>query len=156
MKIRNMTIGDYEAVYSLWIHSPGMSLNDQDDSRQGIEKYLARNPGTCFVAEEEGRILGVILGGHDGRRGYIHHAAVAPPYRRRGIGKALLDTALGALKGEGIQKTALVVFADNAAGNAFWEKNGFAARNELIYRNKRMDETKNIGAEGPDLEGKRI
>jgi ribosomal protein S18 acetylase RimI-like enzyme len=136
MNIRNMTIGDYDAVYALWFNKPGISLNDTDDSRRGIEKYLDRNPGTCFVAEEDGVIMGVILSGHDGRRGYIHHTAVAASRRRRGIGRALLDAALEALKREGIYKAALVAFADNAAGNAFWEKNGFAARDELIYRNR--------------------
>jgi ribosomal protein S18 acetylase RimI-like enzyme len=139
MNIRNMTAGDYDAVYALWINTPGMSLNGIDDSRQGIEKYLNRNPGTCFVAEEDGLIRGVILSGHDGRRGYIHHTAVDALYRRRGIGKALLDAALGALKREGIHKAALVVFTDNAAGNAFWEKNGFTLRDKLFYRNKVID-----------------
>jgi ribosomal protein S18 acetylase RimI-like enzyme len=139
MNIRNMTAGDYDTVYALWANTPGMSLNDTDDSRQGIEKYLNRNPKTCFVAEEDGLIRGVILSGHDGRRGYIHHTAVAALYRRRGIGKALLDAALGALKREGIHKAALVAFTDNAAGNAFWEKNGFTLRDELYYRNKGID-----------------
>ncbi|MDR3173261.1 MAG: GNAT family N-acetyltransferase [Treponema sp.] len=141
MNIRNMTIDDYDAVHALWIAAPGMGLNDLDDSREGIEKYLKRNPGTCFVAEEGGLILGVILSGHDGRRGYIHHTAVAALYRHRGIGKALLDAALGALRREGIHKAALVAFADNAAGNAFWEKNGFTTREELIYRNRVITES---------------
>ena len=139
MTIRNMSAGDYDAVYALWINTPGMSLNEKDDSRRGIEKYLDRNPATCSVAEEEGLIRGVILSGHDGRRGYIHHTAVAALYRRRGIGKALLDAALGALRREGVHKAALVVFTDNAAGNAFWEKNGFVLRDELFYRNRVID-----------------
>ena len=75
--IRIMTISDYEQVYALWLSIPGMGLNNLDDSKEGIEKYLKRNPSTCFVAEKNDSIIGVILSGHDGRRGYIHHTAVA-------------------------------------------------------------------------------
>ena len=85
MQIRNMLINDYEKVYDLWINTPGMGLNDIDDSREGIEKYLLRNPTTCFVAEKEGSIVGVILSGHDGRRGFIHHTAVCVSARSKGI-----------------------------------------------------------------------
>lgn len=85
MEIRNMTLNDYNQVYALWLDTPGMGLNDIDDSREGIEKYLARNPGTCFVAECDSKIIGVILAGHDGRRGFIHHTAVAESKQRRGV-----------------------------------------------------------------------
>lgn len=142
--IRTMTIDDYDAVYDLWIHTPGMGLNTTDDSRAGIERYLARNPKTCFVAEEEGTIVGVILSGHDGRRGFIHHAAVSIACRQRGIGSALLDHAMHALEAEGIHKVALVVFSANEAGNSFWEKRGFLARNDLVYRNKTITELTRI------------
>jgi len=136
MNIRLMTINDYEPVYALWLSCPGMGLNDLDDSREGIARYLARNPGTCFVAEEDGAIVGVILAGNDGRRGFIHHTAVHPDHRRRGIGAALADAAMAALKACGITKTALVVFARNEGGNAFWEKQGFTVRRDIIYRDK--------------------
>ena len=85
MKIRVMLMEDYDAVYSLWIRTPGMGLNRVDDSREGIEKYLKRNPTTCFIAEEEGRLIGVILSGHDGRRGYIHHTAVEIVQKGRAV-----------------------------------------------------------------------
>ena len=75
-RIRTMTMEDYEAVYDLWIHTPGMGLNTLDDSRDGIGKYLRRNPSTCFVAEEDGTVTGALIAGHDGRRGYIYHLAV--------------------------------------------------------------------------------
>jgi len=140
MQIRTMTINDYDPVFSLWINTPGMGLNNLDDSREGIEKYLMRNPRTCFVAEEgtaEGsKIVGVILSGHDGRRGYIHHTAVDAGMQRRGIGSALVDAAMAALEAEGINKVALVVFAHNETGNSFWEKHGFTVRDDLIYRNR--------------------
>lgn len=83
MKIRLMNIEDYEQIYSLWVNTPGMGLNNLDDSREGIERYLKRNPNTCFVAEEKGTIIGVIISGHDGRRGFIYHTTVAVDYRGR-------------------------------------------------------------------------
>ena len=135
VNVRLMTIGDYDKVYALWLSCAGMGLNNLDDSREGIEKYLARNPETCFVAEEDGNIAGVIIAGNDGRRGYIYHTAVNPDYRRRGIGSELVDKALNALKSLGINKVALVVFSRNENGNAFWEKVGFTVRDDLTYRN---------------------
>ena len=136
LELRAMTIQDYDDVYSLWLHTPGMGLNNLDDSREGIDKYIKRNPTTCFVAIENGKIIGVILSGHDGRRGFIHHTAVEISERKKGIGKRLVERALRALKEEGINKVAFVVFKNNEGGNIFWEKIGFKERNDLIYRNK--------------------
>ena len=138
MLIRPMSMLDYDAVYTLWLHTPGMGLNATDDSREGIDRYIRRNPTTCFVAEVEGSIIGVILSGHDGRRGYIHHMAVDMASRRQGIGSTLLEQALSALKAEGITKVALVVFARNQLGNAFWEKHGFITRDDILYRNREL------------------
>ena len=135
VNVRLMNIDDYDKVYALWLSCAGMGLNNLDDSREGIEKYLARNPETCFVAEKDGSIAGVIIAGNDGRRGYIYHTAVNPDYRRRGIGSELVDKALNALKSLGINKVALVVFSRNENGNAFWEKVGFTVRDDLTYRN---------------------
>ena len=136
MNIRKMTINDYEQVYSLWLNTPNMGLNNLDDSKEGISRYLSRNPNTCFIAEKDGNIVGVILSGHDGRRGYIHHTAVSECEQRNGIGNALVKAAMEALKCEGINKVALVVFGKNEKGNAFWEKQGFVTRDDLNYRNK--------------------
>ena len=136
MIIRKMNITDYEQIYSLWINTPNMGLNNIDDSKDGLLKYLNRNPNTCFVAEKDGNIIGVIMSGHDGRRGYIHHTAVMGSEQRSGVGKMLLDAAMEALKQEGIIKVALVVFSKNDKGNAFWEKHGFTTRPDLVYRNK--------------------
>lgn len=144
MEIRTMTIDDYNQAYSLWLSTPGMGLNDIDDSREGIEKYLARNPDTCFVAEIEGEITGVILAGHDGRRGFIHHTVVAESKQRHGIGSMLVENAIEALKREGINKVALVVFGRNEKGNTFWEKQGFITRSDLVYRNRTITELKRI------------
>lgn len=138
--IRQMTIEDYEAVYELWVHTPGMGLNNVDDTKSGIERYLKRNPTTCLVAEEAGRIVGVIMSGHDGRRGFIYHTTVHADYRGQGIGRSLVQYAMQALEQEGIHKVALVAFLRNEAGNAFWEKLGFFAREDLVYRNKGIHE----------------
>ena len=144
MTIRTMNIEDYEKVYDLWIHTKGMGLNTTDDSREGIDKYLHRNPNTCFVAEDNGEIIGVIMSGPDGRRGFIHHTAVKTEYRGKGIGKKLVDSALTALEAEGIHKAALVAFEKNITGNLFWEKIGFTVRDDLVYRNKNIHEFKRI------------
>ena len=136
MEIRKMLVNDYEEVYALWMSCSGMGLNDLDDSREGIAKFLTRNPDTCFVAIEQGGVVGVILAGHDGRRGYIYHTSVHPDYRKRGIATKLVNTAMKALEVCGINKVALVVFARNQGGNSFWERTGFTIREDLIYRNK--------------------
>ena len=138
--IRVMNTEDYDRVYALWMSCKNMGFNNLDDSRQGIEKYLKRNPSTCFVAEQGDAIVGVVLAGHDGRRGFIHHMAVAEDCRRQGIATDLLDQALAALKEEGINKTALLVFNRNEAGNAFWERQGFTVRDDVTYRNKELTE----------------
>ena len=140
MSIRLMTIDDYEKVYELWMSCAGMGLNNLDDSKEGIEKFLKRNPDTCFVADVENVIAGVIIVGNDGRRGYIYHTAVNPQYRKQGIAKSLVETAMSALQKIGISKVALVVFERNEIGNEFWEKMGFTVRDDLIYRNKALTE----------------
>lgn len=140
MSIRLMTIDDYEKVYELWKSCAGMGLNNLDDSKEGIEKFLKRNPDTCFVADVDNNIVGVIIVGNDGRRGYIYHTAVNPQYRKQGIAKSLVDTAMTALQKIGINKAALVVFDRNEIGNDFWEKMGFTIRDDLIYRNKALNE----------------
>lgn len=142
MEIRLMRLGDYEQVDALWRSCPGMGLNPLDDSREGIAKYLARNPATCFVATEQDRVVGAILTGHDGRRGLIYHMAVSPTRQRQGIGRQLVEVALHALWAQGIRKVNLVAFAANEPGNAFWEAMGFTTRPDLVYRNRILtDET---------------
>jgi len=143
MKIRTMTMDDYEAVYALWTGTAGMGMRSLDDSPEGIDRFLKRNPSTSFVAFVENELAGVVLSGNDGRRGYIYHAAVKPEYRGQGIGRKLVDAALIALCAEGINKVALVVFAKNEIGNGFWESIGFTRRDDLVYRNKSINE-KNI------------
>lgn len=140
MQIRRMEIKDYDEVYALWLACTGMGLNDWDDSREGIGRFLNRNPDTCFVAETDGRITGAILAGNDGRRGYLYHAAVHPEHRGQGIAAALLEEAVRALKQCGIHKVALVTFAHNTTGNAFWTHMDFTTRDDLLYRDKALAE----------------
>lgn len=140
MTVRKMTIDDYENIYALWLSCAGMGLNNLDDSKEGIEKFLARNPDTCFVAEENDKIIGAIMVGNDGRRAYIYHTSVHPDFRRRGIAAKLVDTVLAELEKLGINKVALVVFERNELGNKFWESMGFTVRDDLTYRNKSIKE----------------
>jgi len=140
MQIRKMTIADYNGVYHLWFDTHGMGMRSLDDSEAGIARFLAHNPETCFVADRDGKIIGVILCGHDGRRGYIYHTAVCESDRGQGFGKALVHAATQALLAQGINKVALVAFRTNDAGNAFWQSVGFDQRNDLIYRNKSLND----------------
>ena len=149
VSIRLVTISDYDALYSLWCSTEQSrrALNTVDDSREGIERYLKRNPTTCFLAESKDgsgdadEVVGVILSGHDGRRGIIHHMCVHPSYRREGIAHALVQKAEEALKKEGINKIFGLVFKDNDVANAFWEKQGYTLRTNLNYRNKSLNES---------------
>ena len=130
-----MTIADYEKVYALWMSCKNMGFNDIDDSKEGISRFLERNPNTSFVAMENDELLGIILGGHDGRRGYIYHMSVAENHRKKGIGSSLVEKCLESFKNEKISKVALLVFKYNENGNSFWEKQGFILREDVNYRN---------------------
>ena len=138
MHIRKMRIEDYDEVYRLWITSHGIGLNNFDDSKIGIDTFLNRNPESCFIAEEHNKIIGTILAGSDGRRGYIYHLAVEEKKRNNGIGTKLVDTALNVLKQIGITKVSLLVFKKNSIANKFWEKYGFIEREDLTYRFKAL------------------
>ena len=144
MNIREMVEEDYDQVYQLWLSCAGMGLNDLDDSKEGIARFLQRNPQTCLVAVENQMIIGAILVGSDGRRAYIYHTAVHPNYRRRGIARQLVETVLTVLDELKIHKVALVVFKRNTEGNRFWEKLGFSVREDLIYRNQARTEMTRI------------
>lgn len=134
--IRVMTIEDYPQVLALWSGSKGIGLNPYDDSAERIAVFLDRNPTSCFVWEENCEIVGVILSGHDGRRGYIYHAVVREDRRSEGIGTALLDRAISALKSQGIHKAGMLVMADNRGGNEYWERRGWERRVDVHYRNR--------------------
>jgi len=140
MNIRVMEISDYEQVYNMWLSCVGMGFNNVDDSKEGIEKFLKRNPTSCFVAIEDDIVVGAVIAGNDGRRGYIYHLAVNPKYRNNGIGTTLVNNVMNALENLGINKVALLTFKRNEVANAFWEKQGFSTREDINYRNKQNKE----------------
>jgi len=128
--IREMTIDDYESVRGLWESADGIDLA-VGDAREEIVRFLQRNPAVSFVAEAAGDIVGAVLCGHDGRRGYVHHLAVEKDFRRRGIGRALAERCLAALRAAGIGKCHLFIRRDNSIGLTFWQRTGWIERAEL-------------------------
>ncbi|MBQ6441297.1 MAG: GNAT family N-acetyltransferase [Lachnospiraceae bacterium] len=131
--LRTMQIEDYEAVYALWTTIHGIGLRSLDDSEEGIARFLQRNPATSVVAEADGRIVGAILCGHDGRRGCFYHVCVHEDYRKHGIGKAMAVFCMKALQAERINKVSLIAFRRNEIGNAFWKSVGWTFRDDLNY-----------------------
>lgn len=131
--IRTMTIEDYVGVHKLWMGIKGFAIRSIDDSQEGVARFLKRNPTTSVVAEEDGKIVGAILCGHDGRRGCMYHVCVHTDYRMRGIGKEMVVYAMEALKKEQISKVSLIAFTQNDIGNAFWNCIGWTKREDLNY-----------------------
>ncbi|MBC5745417.1 GNAT family N-acetyltransferase [Lachnospiraceae bacterium MD308] len=138
--LRIMTIDDYEQVYALWKQIHGFGIRSVDDSREGIQRFLRRNPATSVVAIEDGKIVGAILCGHDGRRGCLYHVCVDADYRMRGIGKSMVVFAMEALKKEKINKVSLIAFTKNDIGNAFWNEIGWTKRRDLNYYDFTLNE----------------
>ena len=128
--LRPFEITDHDAALALWQRTPGVGLSAAD-RREAIAAYLARNPGTSFVAERDGALVGTLLCGHDGRRGLIHHLVTDTTQRRQGVARALVQRGLRALRDQGIDKCHLMVFADNIEGLAFWTGIGGQQRGEL-------------------------
>lgn len=129
--LRALTAHDYDAVLDLWSRTPGVTVRDAD-SRASTERYLARNPGLSFVAVHEGAVVGCVLAGHDGRRGYLQHLVVLPAFRRRGLGRALVERSLAALAAEGIAKSHVDVLATNELGLDWWARQGWQRREDLV------------------------
>ncbi len=131
--VRTMTIEDYEGVYALWMSIKGFAIRSIDDSKEGVARFLLRNPDTSVVAVEDGRIIGAILCGHDGRRGCLYHVCVRQECRRKGVGKAMVVFCMEKLKAEQISKVSLIAFTANDIGNAFWRRIGWTKRKDLNY-----------------------
>ena len=138
--IRTMTIEDYDEVALLWEKIKGFAIRSLDDSREGIDRFLKRNPTTSVVATEDGKIVGAILCGHDGRRGCFYHVCVHADYRKHGIGKAMVVFCMEALKREHINKVSLIAFTANDIGNAFWRQIGWTKREDLNYYDFTLNE----------------
>lgn len=135
-----MTIEDYDGVYQLWMSIHGFGIRSIDDSREGVERFLKRNPDISTVAVSDGRIVGSILCGHDGRRGCFYHVCVHEAYRKRGIGKALAVACMRALQAEQINKVNLIAFKSNQVGNHFWKGEGWTFREDLNYYDFTLNE----------------
>ena len=131
--VRIMTIEDYEGVYALWKKIKGFGIRSIDDSKEGVARFLKRNPTTSVVAEKDGRIVGSILCGHDGRRGCLYHVCVDEDYR-------MVVFAMKALKEEKINKVSLIAFTENDIGNAFWNTIGWTERLDLNYYDFTLNE----------------
>ena len=135
-KIKKMDIKNYQEIIKLWKNTEGIGINDYDDSRRSIKKFIEKNPNTCFVAENNNEIIGTVMGGNDGRRGIIYHLMVKPEHRKNGIGKKLLDKAENGLRKEGINRIYLFVHRENKIGNRFWKNNDYIIRDFLIFRTR--------------------
>ena len=137
-----MTPADIPEAVAVWAQMPGICLRDADRP-EALKKYLHRNPGCSFVARVEGKLVGAALAGHDGRRGYLHHVAVLPPFRRRGIARAIVEHCLTALREQGILKCHLFVEATNVEGKEFWNHIGWRERRDLLLMSVTPADTSN-------------
>ena len=140
INISTFTIDAYDQVIALWQQAEGVGLSSAD-SRESIQAYLERNPGMSFIAEQDGTLVGAVLSGHDGRRGYIHHLAVHPNYRWQGIGRKLVDRCLATLQEVGIQKCHLFIFNENVDGICFWESVGWTRRVDIGVMSKNITDS---------------
>jgi putative acetyltransferase len=133
--IQTMTPDHYDQLTALWTSSEGVGLSETD-SEENISRYLVRNPGLSFVAFENNQLIGAVLCGHDGRRGYIHHLAIANTHRHKGIGRSLVSRCIKALRAAGIDKCHLFVFTTNHDAQVFWIKTGWMHRTDLVVMSR--------------------
>lgn len=139
-EIRTMTLEDYQGVKALWLSIEGFAIRSIDDSYEGVERFLRRNPTTSVVAVDNGEIVGAILCGHDGRRGCLYHVCVREDHRMQGIGKAMVVFCMKALQQEEINKVSLIAFTVNDVGNKFWRRIGWTKREDLNYYDFTLNE----------------
>lgn len=143
IKYREMQIEDYDLIIKLFKETPGITVRDAD-SLTSTKKYLERNPGLSFIAETENELIGCIMCGHDGRRGYLQHLVVRENFRRRGVGHTLTEKCLKALTEFGIHKSHLFVLADNKEGNTFWKNRGWKLRSDIRMYSYINSENENV------------
>jgi N-acetylglutamate synthase len=135
-----MKLDDYDAVFGLWQRCEGVGLTPSDN-RAAVHAFLVRNPGLSLVVRHGGQIIGAVLCGHDGRRGYLYHLAVDVEHRRQGIGKAIVEDCLSRLASAGIQKATIVVYSHNESGQKFWRRAGWKDRADLVVLQKETGST---------------
>ena len=133
MDIRVMKSEDYDKLYELWMTIKGFGIRSIDDSREGVTRFLKRNPTTSITAWDGDTLIGAILCGHDGRTGFFYHVCVASDYRQHGVGHRMVHFAMKALQAEGINKVSLIAFKSNEAGNEFWHNVGWVERSDVNY-----------------------
>ncbi|SFS42242.1 GNAT family N-acetyltransferase [Paenibacillus sp. 453mf] len=138
VEFREMRIEDYEDSIALWKRTEGMGLSSAD-SRESIQLYLERNQGFSQVAVNNGGVIGTLLSGHDGRRGYLYHLAVEPEFRGQSIASKLVNQALASLRDAGIQRAHIMVLDTNDTGKAFWSRMGWTSRNDVLLRSSDTD-----------------
>ncbi len=131
LQLQPMQTDDHAALVELWGRAGWVCVRETD-TPEALDLFLRRNPTSNFVVRDGGRIVGAVMAGHDGWRGYLYHMAVAPDYRGQGIGRRLVDAAVAALREEGMPKVHCLVMRENEAARHFWAACGFDARNELI------------------------
>jgi putative acetyltransferase len=131
VRYRNLRPDDYHSLYKIWTETPGLTTR-KADTQEGYNSFLRRNPGLSFGAEIDGKLIGGILGGHDGRFGSIHHLVVLPKYRKQGIGKRLVELCLDKIKAAGMEKCHIFINGDNPEGLKFWIENNWIERVELV------------------------
>jgi putative acetyltransferase len=135
--ISQFTVESYDDVYLLWQQTEGIGLTDCD-TKEGISDYLLRNPAMSFIAKVDGKVVGAILSGHDGRRGYVHHLAVRKDFRKQSVGKQLVEKCITALKNAGIKKCHIFIFNNNTDGINFWNAVGWKQRSDISIISKDM------------------
>lgn len=131
VEIREFLHSDYETALTLWNRCEGIGLSEADELRP-LLRFLERNPGMSFVALDGNELVGTVLCGNDGRRGYLYHLAVDPRYRHQGLGRRLSEKSLEALKAAGIQKSHIMVYGTNENGLKFWSEGGWKTRPEIV------------------------
>lgn len=140
MQIRFFKPEDYNEAYALWDSTPGMNLGSLNNTYEGIKSVVDHNPQLCFAAiDDDGKIIGTILGGTDGRKGYLYHTAIADGYRGQHIGTQLIRKVLAGFKTQGIEKIGLFTTNDNIDGRKFWEHFGFKQRTDITYLDIDLD-----------------
>jgi ribosomal protein S18 acetylase RimI-like enzyme len=135
VKIRIMNSSDYPGALDLWKSLPGLGLSSADE-QSAINSFLIKNPDSSFVALEGSKIIGTVLGGSDGRRGYLYHLAIHKDYQRIGLGRQLSEKSLAALKFLGLKKCHIFVISSNMDGLRFWERLGWLLRGDILVMSK--------------------
>lgn len=138
MKIENFTMESYELVVDLWIKS-GISVGSTD-TREELERMLQRNPNLFLIGKINNSVIGVVMGGFDGRRGYVHHLTIDPDYQRRGYGKIIMADLIEKFRKIGVHKIHLFIEKYNKDVVEFYRNLGWEIRDDLIMMSFVPDE----------------